>query len=173
MGKIISDIYRGDTRIIRLAIRRDGATIPPLISAHIKRDVHTFKNDTPSLLEHVYATKPLLFAAPGDFLDFSIVAKQNFETLDKPIPAIDKLSASKRQLLKKRSKAAQKRINENFISRRKSFVSGRYKPKYDDVYYEGVDWLDSLAGSEMPIDEELTVVFSDDVWNSEARRGAL
>jgi hypothetical protein len=43
-------------------------------------------------------------------------------------------------------------------------------PRYDDVYNQGLVWLDSLAGEGFTIDEA-TAIFSDEVWKSSARKG--
>ena len=38
-------------------------------------------------------------------------------------------------------------------------------PRYDDIFFEGVKWLDSLAGE--PIQEkEGEIYFSEDIWKS-------
>ena len=43
-------------------------------------------------------------------------------------------------------------------------------PRYDDVYFEGIAWLDSLAGE--PFSEgEYIAEFSEEVWKSAARKG--
>jgi hypothetical protein len=42
-------------------------------------------------------------------------------------------------------------------------------PRYDEVFREGVDWLDRLAGEDVPsVSGELAI--ADDVWKSDARR---
>ena len=54
--------------------------------------------------------------------------------------------------------------------RRKSLVKPHKPPRYDDVYFEGLVWLDSLAGEKI-IDGESEAVFSDSIWKSPARHG--
>ena len=43
-------------------------------------------------------------------------------------------------------------------------------PRYDDVYHEGMAWLDNLAGPQFA-EGEYTVEFSDEVWKSATRKG--
>ena len=43
-------------------------------------------------------------------------------------------------------------------------------PRYDDVYHEGIAWLDNLAGPQFA-EGEYTVEFSDEVWKSATRKG--
>ncbi len=43
-------------------------------------------------------------------------------------------------------------------------------PRYDDVYHQGIAWLDGLAGE--PFSEgEYLAEFPDEVWKSAARSG--
>jgi len=54
--------------------------------------------------------------------------------------------------------------------KKKKFEYKAPKPCYDAVFEEGVEWLDSLAGENLP-DEGATVLIDESVWKSEARRG--
>ena len=61
--------------------------------------------------------------------------------------------------------------NEKLTAKRKKrLVKPPISPRYDDVYFEGMGWLDSLAGTKLP-EGENGVVFSDSIWKSPARRG--
>lgn len=41
-------------------------------------------------------------------------------------------------------------------------------PHYDDVFFEGVKWLDSLAGDPVQ-DQEGDITFSKEIWKSPAQ----
>ena len=47
--------------------------LPFTIKSTLRRDVHQFGKATPELLSYVYSTKPMLSAAPREFLDFSTI----------------------------------------------------------------------------------------------------
>ena len=41
-------------------------------------------------------------------------------------------------------------------------------PRYDDVFFEGVKWLDRLAGDPLQ-EQEVEISLSEDIWKSPAR----
>ncbi|HBG31871.1 MAG TPA: hypothetical protein DDW98_14835, partial [Gammaproteobacteria bacterium] len=45
------------------------------------------------------------------------------------------------------------------------------QPRYDEVFEQGVAWLESLAGPALP-EGNLVAEFSDDVWTSSTRKGS-
>lgn len=47
--------------------------LPAQIALTLKRNIHRFRSDTPTLLDHVYKTEPMLAAAPSERLNFSVV----------------------------------------------------------------------------------------------------
>ncbi len=55
--------------------------LPLVLTVGLKRLIHSFGDDTTSLLHHVYRTRPMLEAAPGEFLSFKI---ETFEEEDQP-----------------------------------------------------------------------------------------
>ena len=86
-GAINADIRKiesgyGDEDWIRLRCRDDyrltqlERELPAVITSRLPREVHKFLGDTPSLLDHVYKTTPMINAAPQEVLDLSLVAKQ-------------------------------------------------------------------------------------------------
>ncbi len=150
-------------------LRERERQLPISITMHLKRDIHKFGKDTPSLLDHVYRTKPMLSAAPNDHLDFSLVVEEvaGFESEPQPL-RMDSLSNRKKKQFKERMR--QLREQRKSRSPKKSLVNPVENPRYDEVYEEGIAWLDDLAGSNLTSDEKVAE-FSDDVWKSPARKG--
>ena len=139
--------------------------IPISIKSHLTRDIHHFGKDTPALLGYVYTTKPMLNAAPSEPLDFSLVAhKQKIEDV-KVSTKVAQLSNRKKRKLKERVRQlketiASKRAEGGF--RLRKLVESRIKPRYDEVYFEGLDWLENRAGETLP-DGEFGISFSREV----------
>ena len=147
---------------------KKGNPLPLVISGRLQNDIHKYKKDTSRLLGYVYGTPPMLAAAPGDSLDFSLAVKMIQE---KPAGDTkwDQLTIKK----KKKFNEAIKMIRENKKTRQgiedKGFVRSPIKPLYDDVYFNGLDWLDSLAGDPIA-EQECEAHFSDDIWHSQSRK---
>jgi len=135
-----------------------------VITTFIKQAIHQFGSDTESLLEYVYQTWPMLTAAPGETLDFT--PPDHIRTKDERVPA--KVSPDD----KAKRKEALRSIGERLKAKVKSKEGKRRlrstPPRYDEVFFEGVKWLDSLAGK--PVEPvKGTVHFSSDIWKSKAR----
>lgn len=144
--------------------------IPVTISGKFKKYVHEFTSDTPALLHYVYLTKPMLTAAPGEFLDFSSIRHPLAGDERQPEPeAILSNKAKKRRTNQISSIKAkvQERIAER-IQKKKAVPEGYTPPRYDDVFEQGKSWLESLAGE--PIKEEKAEVkFPQEIWKSRFR----
>lgn len=138
--------------------------IPLAIKIDLDRLVHKFKKDTPSLLDYVYRTSPMLSASPNTFLDFSTEVRTPRETVSST--AVHPLTAKQRKKLREAGRA----IREKFATR--PAASERFVPKVaqlDEVYAAGLKWLDDLAG--VPLQEQrLTAQFSPEVWGSSTRK---
>jgi hypothetical protein len=136
--------------------------IPPMITIDLDRLVHKFKKDTPSLLDYVYRTAPMLLAAPNESLDFT--REPQFV---KPTPASEPAGLSARQT--KKLRAAATAIRAKYATLPKPV--DRFVPNaapLDEVHEQGMSWLDGLAGQPFhPMD--ITAEFSPDVWTSSAR----
>lgn len=143
------------------------------LAGRLALSIKSFGSDTSSLLHYVYATPPMLQAAPRDILDFTIVA--GFEE-EIPEEQRDTEVAKKPQLSKTQKKKldAELQTRKERIKTRLSEKSHRKRvspptpPPYEEVFFRGLEWLDSLAGE--PIEEsqgELNV--SPEIWNSRAR----
>lgn len=145
------------------------AEIPPDAANAIKRAVHEFGSDTVSLLHHVYTTEPMLNAAPGERLD---LAKAEIQV--SPAPAAPEPETSLRPphlsktAIKKLRKGVHGRL-QAIKERRLSNPTPPAPPPYDDIFFQGQEWLDSLAGEEL-IEDEGRVSFAESIWKSGGRR---
>ena len=144
--------------------------IPSCVSLAVKRDVHKFGKDTPDLLDYVYSTPPMLSAAPNEYLDFSLVeARLPDETNGQHQLRIDSLSNKKKKKLKDRIRALREQRKSREHEGQK-LINPVKHPRHDDVFNEGVAWLDELAGPQMEAGEKVAE-FSDEVWKSPTRKG--
>lgn len=144
--------------------------LPIIITSSIKRNVHKFCKDTPELLAYVYSTLPMLSAAPEEYLDFSNL-KRTRKNEEEPQKPKEKLSVKKKKMLQKKKDNLKALASKKLaIKRRNPLVKPHKAPRYDDVYFKGLEWLDSLAGQKIS-EGEGEAVFSDSIWKSPARRG--
>lgn len=137
------------------------SVLPPVLARAVRMSVKAYKNDTYSLLHHVYRTGPMLSAAPGEVLVFQPKAEPDRHAAEPELPSI-----SKAQLRKMREK-----VRAYLAERRTQGKTVSPQVSYDRDYFEIVDLLDKEPGKAL---EETNGVleFSDDVWKSEARRGS-
>ena len=144
--------------------------LPFEITSGLKEDVRRFGKDTQSLLHYVYRTEPILSAAPNEFLDFTVVANEisTNESMPKPL-RMDGLSNRKKKQFEERMRELRTRYKNRERKDRK-LLNPVKDARYDDVYAEGMSWLDSLAGEPLRDDEQV-VQFSDEVWKSPTRKG--
>ena len=146
-----------------------GVKLPITVSGAVASLVHKFKKDTPSLLDHVYKTEPMLKAAPGEFLDFSSTAKPIKEKVEGK-PKWDGLTIKKQKKFQQALKAIRKKKQARKVSKRKGFIPSPLPDLHDDVYFNGLDWVDRLAGNNV-IPGNYKANFSDSVWHSKTREG--
>jgi hypothetical protein len=112
----------------------------------------------------------MLCAAPGEFLDFSILITppkdlSQKQSIDEP------LSIKKQKTLKANLRNLRTQNAERLSAKRKKLlVTPPMSPRYDDIYFEGLKWLNSLAGENIQIGEK-DVVFADSIWKSPSRCG--
>ena len=136
----------------------------------LRRDVHKFGKDTPALLDYVYKTKPMLSASPNDYLDFSLeVESSTAMTQERQQLKIDKLSARKRKQFRERLGKLRKE-HQRRKTARPNLLDPVASRRHDDIYEEGIAWLDQLAGPPIESGDRL-VEFSGEVWNSPTRKG--
>lgn len=135
--------------------------LPWEVSRSTRLAVTRFGADTVSLLHHVYNTAPMLRAAPGEVLTF---------TSDSPENALSERSpATTASLSKTAAKKLQARVRSRLDeARQRKFVRPEPPPRYDQLYAEGVAWLDSLAGDEISPSHG-SLHFDQSIWKSRAR----
>ena len=140
--------------------------LPIEVTGAIRRAVHEFGSDTASLLQHVYLTRPMLRAAPGEYLDFVPDTDQIAPVVSATTPSLSPREA-------RDQKAAIRALREKFRQRvlQRSRVSAPPvpAPRYDEVFWQGVRMLDELAG-EPVVPGEATMSVAEEVWRSRARR---
>lgn len=142
--------------------------LPLEVKQCISAAVNRHANDTASLLEEVYASEPMIRAAPGERLEFRAAEKpQSQQAHDAFVPFMQKLSSSQRKRFREKKQALQSRIAERLA---KESVPEQRPIPHADEYAHVLEWLDSLAGEHFPSGVE--VAFSDSVWKSSARSGA-
>jgi hypothetical protein len=144
--------------------------IPVIILGKLKKYVHEFSSDTPALLHHVYLTKPMLTAAPGELLDFSTLRQHSIadEIGRLPEEALSNKAKKRRaEHIRSIKASVQERLAER-IQKKKVAPKGYTPPRYDEVFEQGQSWLESLAGE--PIKEkEGEVRFPEEIWKSQFR----
>lgn len=155
--------------------KRDGsllakvqAELPAAIASRLKLEIHRFRKDTPSLLDHVYKTAPMLGAAPNEVLDFSAALKRERSADQSPLATLENLSEKKKKKLREGLRIL--RENRKARSPRSEGWVVPPEPRYDEIYEQGMAWLEELAGPPLPEGEQV-VEFSEDVWKSSARKG--
>ena len=144
--------------------------LPAQITLALRRDIRRFHGDTPTLLDHVYKTEPMLAAAPSERLDFSIASQPHDGRAEESQKLrFDELSAKKKKRLKERLRSLRNQQGVKPSASRALLGSPR-SSRYDDVFEEGVAWLDELAGPTL-VEGDFTAEFSGDVWGSPTRKG--
>ena len=111
----------------------------------IQRAVDKFGADTNDLLNYVYLTKPMLNAAPGEFLDFSIAE----EVIgDEQEQASKQMSVKEQKRREAELKEVKAKIQQRLAQKKKASkkVTSVRPPRYDEIFMAGTEWLDSLAG---------------------------
>jgi hypothetical protein len=144
------------------------AKLPPVVAGIIQRSVHSFGADTPSLLNHAYLTTPMLKAAPGELLDLSPETKEAEKCA--PSEPTAKLTAREKRERKKRREEIRAIMRQKFEEKKKhpDLVAPDPPPRHDEVYAQGVAWLESQAGEPLET-EDYEAEFSEDIWKSPAR----
>jgi hypothetical protein len=124
--------------------------LPFILAITLKGLIHKFGDDTTSLLHHVYRTPPMLGAAPGEPLSFK---NETFDERDQPKVAghVSDVVEFYQTPSKKKRKADMKTLKEQIQAKlaekklKKEQTIPSRPPRYDEIFFEGVRWLDSLA----------------------------
>ena len=157
-------------------LRTVGDRLPLEVASAIRAAVKKYGADTYHLLDDVYLTKPMLHAAPGERLDFSVVVTAAPEPADEvpvaaegPPASISKSEAKRRHVVWTDLRDALRERVRAGGARRRRLVPAPTAPIYDEVFAAGVAALDEMAGSPIP-KATGTVTFSPDIWKSRGRR---
>jgi len=144
--------------------------LPPVITMCLKREIHKYGKDTVGLLDYVYTTKPMLSAAPKELLDFSVAAEDAYQrsTTGQPLRSAQ-LSAKMQKTLKSKMLDLQK-THQSRETNKIRLINPVKNPRFDDVFKEGVEWLNKLAGEQLQLGE-FVAEFSPEVWKSPTRKG--
>ena len=140
--------------------------LPFGVTQTIANAVHEFGGNTGALLRHVYLTSPMVRAAPGEILVFTVRAAEH--RVD-PDGETGHLTAKQRR----EKKAVLAALREKVRGRLAQGVTATLAevsppPRYDELFVAGTEWLDVLAGEPVEdIEGELTV--SPEVWKSPTR----
>ena len=135
----------------------------------IQKDVGRFGSDTSKLLDFVYQTRPMVTAAPGEYLDFNILScKTGSENQDQAGIAVKELTVRQKKKRKSAFLDLKKRVNARLDEQQKRRAEGAVAPRYDEVFFNGMEWLNSA--SDKPLESgEYTAIISDKMWKSKAR----
>jgi hypothetical protein len=154
------ELLRFKTRDRGMLERLD-SQLPLTVSRAIRKAVRKYGNDTPSLLEAVYLTKPMRMAAPNERLVF--------ETLPPPPSQEATLSLSHKQGKRRAEKLRMMKEKVRTWSKREHPPVPYTPPRYDDVFLQGVACLNEQLPS--PIAEgEFDLTFDNSIWKSDIRR---
>lgn len=145
--------------------------LPLSVAGTISNLVHKFGSDTEGLLDFVYKTYPMLQAAPNEKLDFLVPDSEaiDVQKIEKEDPS-DTLSCKQKKKQRERIQLLKQRIQQK-LSQKRENTEKRFippPPRYDNVFFEGIKQLDSLAGEQIKTLEGIAE-FSDDIWKSNAR----
>lgn len=140
--------------------------LPGPVAREVKRAVRQYGNDTAGLLHFVYRTHPMLTAAPGEILNLmpTELPETEFTVAEVPSTPLPEVSRTK---VKKLQALVKDRLEERRRAGR--LVPADPAPRHDELFKQGRDWLDGLAGEPVRA-EKGQVRFSEEVWKSPGRR---
>lgn len=138
-----------------------------IISGSVQKFIKKFGNDTYGLLDYVYKTEPMLNAAPGEILDLTAALKNITDNNDLGENITGRQKKKRRQKLLDFKEQLNRKLEERIKSRKDKTIPR--PPRYDDIFFQGLDEIEKAA-SVPPIEEgEYTVNFKDNIWKSKAR----
>ncbi len=146
-------------------LKRMSREVPSEITIKLKNNIRKYSSDTEGLLGFVYQTEPMLNTAPNDYIDFSIYTDQDKVPIEKVMLRFEQISNKKKKAFSQKIKAL--KLARTFGKKKLIPVT---TPRHDEIYNDGINWLDTLAGEEFPTGR-LKAQFSTDVWGSDTRKG--
>jgi hypothetical protein len=149
----------------RGATERLEAGLPPGVSHAVRKAVRSFGSDTRGLLHFVYATSPMVHAAPGEVLQMASGVRR--PAVSGPMPTEEGLE-SRREQRKHQAELAQirSRFRQALASAhsRQRRIAASPAPRYDAVFFAGLP-----DEREEPPFIEAEVEFADGHWKSDIR----
>jgi hypothetical protein len=142
-----------------------------VLTTSIQKYVHKFTANTEDLLHFVYNTWPMLQAKPGELLDFTLpvyLQAEKTHSMDHSDIMVKEQSVTQKKKKKQALEKLKKQFRERLEAKKKEAKITYSPPPYDDVFYDGLKALDSLAGEDLQTIQGI-VSFSDDMWKSKAR----
>jgi hypothetical protein len=125
---------------------RLGNQLDLIVMGSIQKDVRRFGSDTTGLLDFVYQTRPMVTAAPAEYLNFNMI-EAGLISEDRAQPDVALKELTVRQ--KKKRKAALSDLKESVHARldekQKRRIVCATPPRYDEVFFDGLEWL--IAGN--------------------------
>jgi hypothetical protein len=151
--------------------------VPVEIAVYLPNIIKKFGNGTSDLLDMVYKTKPMLNAAPEDYLDFTtdIIPKLTKQLLNEPNKKIEPISKSYAKKMEEKYLDFKKRLNAQLqidIQKRDAKKAANKPSTVDSEQYEEyMNWLDSLEGNpEFDLQKEGIIEFGPEIWKSSLRK---
>lgn len=136
--------------------------LPFLLTVHLRNMVKRYRSYTSDLLHYVYATKPMLNAAPGEQLDFSVAVPE--APASAPAAESGLTDSQRRRLATVRKQLKTLRSQPRLAHR----VPPETPPKYDEGFFEVARLLEDQEGHVEASRGALT--FLPEVWKSLARK---
>lgn len=153
------------------AAQEAGRLLPLPITLGLKRAIREFGSDTSALLHHVYGTRPMLQAAPGEQLIFEAAPTPTpTPAPPSPTPKLRPKAAKRRLELLAEARERFKAAAEARRCAEAAELAGQAPTVYDEAFEEGTRYLDELAGAS-PAGLTGAMEFDDSIWKSTARRG--
>lgn len=148
--------------------------IPHEVCSMVKRSIHDHGSDTADLLDHVYKTRPMLHAAPGDDLDFTTDAHESQQHSRTDSSHASSLTDRQKKKRREKLQELRRRIQQTLANppSQRVLVKPKTEPRYDEVFAELNRWTDADAGDEIETGEG-TVVVDETVWRSRSRSDEL
>lgn len=141
--------------------------LPSSVSAPLARAVQEHGADTADLLRHVYLTPPMLAARPSEVLDFTSAIEFGAPPAE-AVPSVRRTRAERRRRAAA-LEAGRTKIRQLVAERRSARVAPDPPPRYDDIFFAGLEELDREAG-DPPRESSGVLSFDDSVWLSSQRR---
>lgn len=154
--------------------------LPTEVAIAIRRTVQSHGGDTYPLLHQVYGTPPMRRSAPGELIDFSAAVREMLEALDGSSPEapprvlqqVDPtLSTTQRKKRERAFNDLRQRMKEALSRSDEAGELVYIEPVEDEVYEQGVNWLESQADQIHPV--TATFLVHQSVWHSRTRRSVL